>query len=264
MEDGKGARAGVASGPATNQCDCMRAVYTFFALPFARNSSTANSAQIYAHQVALLAGFLCTLEEIKHKKEQKYLFIHMGQLRSDLPRRPRALSLRSLHRSFRNSVRSGVDHQLSLNFRYHPPPCTVSLCRTIAPLFTNSPPLACRVNNLPYFVRPARRPPNWSCFFAQMTPFCLRALPLLSFDEPPIQLASQPGSPFPRTSPLSKHLPLSISFSGPATITVLPCDPACPGRIPSALLVRGSRSARMLARTHFGPCACPRSPAAGL
>jgi hypothetical protein len=65
------------------------------------------------------------------------------------------------------------------------------------------------------------------------------------------------GLTFSTNFPLSKHLPLSISFSRPATITVLPCDPAFSGRIPSTLLVRSSRPARMLARTYFGPCACP-------
>jgi len=71
-----------------------------------------------------------------------------------------------------------------------------------------------------------------SCFFTQMTPVCLRLFPsFLPSMKRPLRWPASRVLSFPRTFPL-----LSLSFSGPATIT--PCRAVLPfpGRIQSLSL----------------------------
>ena len=74
-----------------------------------------------------------------------------------------------------------------------------------------------RESNLPYFISPARRLQDETRFFIRMTPFCPsygHSLPI-SFDP---RIARLLGSHLSMDFSLGK-CPLSVSFSGPATIT---------------------------------------------
>jgi hypothetical protein len=63
---GKGRGRVVASGPATNQCDCMRAVYYTLCFAFAFPFRTQLvRGQFRTNICALLGSFLCTLLQNK-------------------------------------------------------------------------------------------------------------------------------------------------------------------------------------------------------
>ena len=111
---------------------------------------------------------------------------------------------------------------------------TVSLCRTPVPptprcSMRPSRPSPLGLHGKPIFpISSVQRDAslNWTCFFTQMTPFCLWAFRLLSFDETPILLASYPDSYFHEPPPLAKYPSTLNPLFWPRHHHRLPCDPA--------------------------------------